>query len=258
MIPIDPTRSSGPTLSRLDVVCYRWGERYPAREVNILAAMVRRHLSVRHEFHCVTDDPAGLDPRIVAHPLPDEGVEGIWRKLGTFRRDFLGLAGGYVVSFDIDVVVVGSLDFLAERPDVDLWVARNWARGPRAAKGSGSVYRLKVGSLAHVWEDFIADPHAAVGAHHGKTRLIGEQNWLQHKLGRFTFLPEGKVVSFKRHCGARGHRVLGVDTARFGVARPPAGASVVSFHGDPLPRDVIDARCGRWRRAPFVGEHWHA
>ena len=68
-------------------------------------------------------------------------------------------------------------------------------------------------SLFDPWDDLRerieacgADPAAAVERHHGKTRLIGEQNWLQHKIGAFTFFPEGKVVSFKRHCGARGDR----------------------------------------------------
>jgi hypothetical protein len=245
-------------IGHLHIVSYRWGTRYVAEDVNILAASVARHLTVPHTMHCVTDDPAGLEPGIHAHPLPDEGVDGIWRKLGTFRGNFLGLKGEFVVSFDLDVVVVGSLDFLANRPDVDFWVARNWARGPDSAQASGSVYRLRVGSRAAVWDDFIADPAAAVERHHGKNRLIGEQNWLQHKIGTFTFFPEGKVVSFKRHCGARGHRILGLNTARFGVARPPAGAAVVSFHGDPLPRDVRDGPSGRWRRAPFVAEHWRA
>lgn len=243
-------------LTELDIVCYRWGTRYPAREVNILRASVARHLTIPHRFHCVTDDPAGLHPGIIAHPLPDEGVDGIWRKLGTFRKDFLGLEGRHVVSLDIDIVIIGNLDFLAEQPDVDLWIARNWARKSGSAQGSGSVYRLKVGSHVHVWEDFIADPAAAVEGFHGRTRSIGEQNWLQHKIGDFTFLPQGKVVSFKRHCGARGRGLLGVDTSRFGVARPPADAAVVSFHGDPLPRDVLQSRHGRWRQAPFVGEHW--
>lgn len=254
------TKTSGSVserLTELDIVCYRWGTLYPAQEVNILRASVARNLTFPYRFHCVTDDPAGLDPQIITHPLPDEGVDGIWRKLGTFRKNFLGLEGRHVVSLDIDIVIVGSLDFLVERPEVDLWIARNWARKFGSAKGSGSVYRLKVGSHVHVWEDFIANPSVAVETYHGRTRLIGEQNWLQHKVGDFTFLPKGKVVSFKRHCGARGRRLFGIDTSRFGVARPPADASVVSFHGDPLPRDVMQSRHGRWRRAPFVAEHWH-
>lgn len=242
-------------IDHLHIVFFRWGTRYPVEDANILAASVARHLTVPHTLHCVTDDPAGLDPRVTAHPLPDDGVSGIWRKLRVFERNFLGLEGEHVVCTDIDNVIVGSLDFLAEEPGIDLWIARNWAKRGTAT-ASGTLYRLKVGSHANVWEDFAADRERAVAQHHGKTREFGEQNWLQHKVGTFRFLPEGKVVSYKRHCGARGRRILGINTARFGVARPPAGASIVSFHGDPLPRDVRDGPCGRWRRAPFVAEHW--
>jgi len=243
-------------LNFLHVLCYRWGTRYPAEEVNILRVMVARHLSVPHQFHCITDDPKGLDPHINVWPLPDEGIDGIWRKLGTFRQNFLGLEGQHVVSFDIDVVITSSLDFLAERPECDLLIARNWSRKPGGAQGSGTLYRLKIGSHAHVWDRFIEDPKAAIDKHHGKTRMIGEQNWLQHQVGDFMFLPEGKVVSFKRHCKAKGRNILGVNTAWFGRATVPPGAAVVSFHGDPLPRDVMDRPNGRWRHAPFVRKHW--
>jgi hypothetical protein len=177
----------------------------------------------------------------------------------TFQEDFLGLQGQYVASIDIDVVVVGSLDFLADEPDKDFIIARNWVKG--GARGSGSLYRLKVGSQARIWENFIRDKDNVIDRFHGKTRLVGEQNWLNANFETFDHFPEGKVVSFKRHCGARGRvfRLGGfeiLNTARFGKACPPRGAALVSFHGDPSPADVMDGPCGRWRHAPFVREHW--
>lgn len=41
------------------------------------------------------------------------------------------------------------------------------------------------------------------------------------------------------------------------LAKPSSGAAVVSFHSDPLRRDVMHSRHARWRRAPFVAEHGH-
>ena len=222
-------------LQDLHVICYKWGTLYDASYVNKLASMVRRHLSIRHSFHCITDNAEGLDPAIIVHPIPDYGFQGIWRKLMTFQEDFLGLCGAHVLSVDIDVVVIRSLDFVAERADTDFLIARNWAKGTR---GSGSLYRLKVGSCPHVWNEFIANPELAIERFHGKNRLIGEQNWLENHIRNFQFFPDGKVVSYKRHCKAKGH-VLKIgpveifNTARFGVATPPQGAALVSFHGDP-------------------------
>lgn len=246
----------------LEVVCYKWGAKYPAEDVNVLRAMVERHLNIPHRFHCITDDSSGLDAEIVAHDLPDLGFEGIWRKLWTFSPDFLGLKDSLVVSLDLDVVIVDSLDFVTENPELDFVIARNWARNLEkkgGARGSGTLYRLRVGSMAKIWEEFAQDPAVAIERYHGKTKEIGEQNWLENHVeeGDWNFFPEGKVISFKRHCRAKGRRLLGVDTAQFGSATIPAGAAVISFHGDPLPRDLIAGKpIGRWKKAPFVRQHW--
>ena len=250
--------NSGP-IKHLDVICYKWGTLYPPDYVNILYRMVGRQLSAPHTFHCITDDPDGLDDGVTVHQLPDYGVEGIWRKLMTFQEDFLGLKGKYVVSIDIDVVVVGPLDFLLERPEEDFIIARNWTRS--GTRGSGSLYRLRVGSHPEIWNEFIGDTEKAIDRYHGKNRLVGEQNWLNAHFETFEYFPDGKVVSFKRHCGSRGHivRLAGreiINTARFGKASPPQGAALVSFHGDPSPADVMYSYFGRWRHAPFVQEYW--
>ncbi len=246
-------------VNHLNIICYRWGMKYGPEYVNILRAMVARNLRIPHTFHCITDDPTGLDDRIQTHPLPETEVTGIWRKLMTFQEDFLGLQGQWVVSLDLDVVIVGDLGFLAEQPGKNFVIARNWSKAARTGKGaraSGSVYRLKVGSLPFIWNELIENFEGAVNHYHGKNREVGEQNWLNAHIKEFDYFPEGKVVSFKRHCHAKGHTILGINTARFGKASPPKGAAVVSFHGDPLPPDVMHSPYKNWRHAPFVKTHW--
>lgn len=245
-------------LDHLHVLCYRWGTRYGVAYANTLRAMVARHLSVSHTFHCMTDDPTGLDPRIEAHLLPDDQPGGNWNKLMTFQRDFLGLAGEHVVCLDLDLVIVDSIDFLAGQTTEDFLIGRNWA--PRI-RGNSSVYRVKVGAKADVWERFVADPEAVISRFHGKTRLGGDQRWMNHAIETYRFFPDGRIVSFKRHCRAKALACrlpggLTLSTARFGVAVPPPGAAIVAFHGSPLPPDVATGTHGRWRRAPFVQEHW--
>ena len=246
-------------LPKLNIICYRWGTKYGVEYVNTLYAMVKRNLSYPFTFHCITDDPSGLAPAIVVHSLPETGVTGIWQKLMTFEENFLGLKGEWVVSLDLDIVIVDSLDFLVEQPDKDFLIARNWSKDAKAgtgARASGSVYRLKVGSHAFIWDNLIADFSGAVDLYHGKNRDIGEQNWLDAHIAEFDYFNAGKVVSFKRHCKAKGHKILGFNTARLGVATLPPGAAIVSFHGDPLPPDVMNEYFGGWRRAPFVRDHW--
>ena len=182
----------------------------------------------------------------------------------SFKNDFLGLQDEYVVSFDLDVVIVDSLDFLGDEPEKNLLIGRNWSSDSSRARASGTLYRLKVGSHTHIWDKFIKDPEHAIENFHGKNRLIGEQNWLSANIEQFDFFPLGKIVSFKKHCNAKGLRILGkfgeqlgISTAIFGKASFPKGASVISFHGDPLPPDVMLRRSGCWRHAPFVEQNWH-
>ena len=253
-----------PKINHIHFICYKWGTLYGPHYVNRLHAMVKRNSSSPFTFHCITDDGADLDATIQIHALPELGIEGIWRKLMTFQRDFLGLEGEYVVSLDLDIVIVDSLDFLLERPEIDFYIGRNWARKAGSARASGSVYRLKVGTHAFIWDRFYAEQKQSIDRYHGKNRLIGEQNWLDANLPEFQFFPDGKVVSFKRHCKARGYYILGPIGKRFGwctsawgKATVPPDASIISFHGDPLPPDVAMGPHGRWRYAPFVKEHWH-
>jgi len=246
-------------IRHLNIICYRWGKKYGVEYVNTLRAMVKRNLSVPHTFHCITDCSDGLHDDIVVHILPQTEVTGIWRKLMTFQNDFLGLRGKWAVSLDLDVVIVGNLDFLAEQPDKDFMIARNWSKDAKSGKGaraSGSVYRLKVGSYAFIWDNLIKDFEGSVNRYHGKNREVGEQNWLNAHFEEFNYFTEGKVVSFKRHCHAKGRKIFGFNTARIGEATPPETAAVVSFHGDPLPPDVMNSCSGRWRHAPFVAKNW--
>jgi urocanate hydratase len=43
------------------VVCVKWGNKYIPKYVNVLYNMVQRHTTVPFQFHCLTDDPAGID-----------------------------------------------------------------------------------------------------------------------------------------------------------------------------------------------------
>lgn len=247
-------------ISFLNIACYKWGTLYPANEVNILWDMVRRNLNIPHVFHCVTDDPAGLNKEIRVHELEEFGFPGNCRKIQTYSSDFLGLEGEFLVNLDIDLVIIDSLDFLAQQPEKDFIIARNW--GP-TGPGHTAVFRLKVGSRSNVWDSFISDPGKSAEECKVRPGSFSDQRWLSKKMSAMDFFPEGKVVSYKHDCNSRSARLfgktgerLGLTTAHFGKAKPPRGAAIVSFHGRPLPRDVCGKSYQRWKRADFVKEHW--
>ncbi|MCC0022231.1 MAG: hypothetical protein H6888_14275 [Nitratireductor sp.] len=256
-------------LDHINIICYKWGTAYTGEEVNILRAMVKRHLSVPHRFFCITDDATGLGDDIEVVDLPKFGLPGNGPKLWTFSKDFLGLGPDeYVVSLDVDIVIVDSLDFIAGQPELDFVIAPHRVSNP-ISRGHGAVYRVKVGSHSFIWENLIHDFENKTGPYFGpKQERFREQSWLERQLPgeKMQFFPANKVLVYRKDCHARawtsflGSKLgaMGFSTARFGTARLPGiGEAVVSFSGKINPRDVKDSHCGHLKRAPFIAEHWH-
>ena len=54
------------------IVCVKWGNKYISQYVNVLYNMCQRNTTVPYEFHCITDDPKGLDPHIKVIRFPQQ------------------------------------------------------------------------------------------------------------------------------------------------------------------------------------------
>ena len=94
----------------LNVLCVKWGTKYPADYVNRLRSMVSRNLPLPHRFVCLTDDAAGLERGIETLPFLQTDLEYCWNKLLLFDRLPLEGVGLYL---DLDVVVTGDLTPIA-------------------------------------------------------------------------------------------------------------------------------------------------
>jgi len=244
--------SSAP-VPAVSVCCVKWGTKYPSYYANRLRRMVDRHLTAPHDFVCLTDDPAGLDPDIRTIPLPDN-YRGFWSKISLFRSDLFE-PGRTMLYLDVDVVIVGPLDFLLEG-DAPLTIIRGFSQNFGM---NSSVMRFKAGALPHVYERFAADPEGIVAS--GKYST--DQNWIQEQVPYAALFPPGRIVSYKRDMPSHilpAAKKLNLDRwikAPFWMTvSPPGDASIVVFHGKPDPDDVMDAPYGPWKRAPFVREHW--
>jgi hypothetical protein len=234
------------------VFCVKIGPKYPADYANRLRRMVARHLSAPHTFHCLTDDPRGLDPDIAVHPLapPDPGT--CWNKLRLFEAD-VAAPGTVILYLDLDVVVTGALDdLLAWRPGEDFVGQPDWNR-PLFPQFNSSVMRLVAGSHPEVADVFRAQTQDGTLRRHeewdattggrdkvvyrrGWRRFGGDQEWITAGLRprrpvSARAFPAGWIVSYKKH-------------ARRGL---PDGAKVVVFHGSPKPHEVDH---------DYVREHW--
>ena len=179
----------------------------PQDEVDILERMVGRHLSLQHEFICITESD-----------LP-----GWWGKVRLFgdnsRKRNLWL--------DLDVIITGSLDRLVEPLVRGICIAKNWAQSGWGGCQSSVMY-WEGDSCKIINDEF--DPSIAHWPPINKPGVLwGDQEWItqlrdEKRLAVEYFNPSD-VVSYKYHCRN---------------ARLPKGTKVVVFHGQPGPHEVSD------------------
>lgn len=255
-----------------NIVCMKWGTRYGAHYVNRLYAGVRRNLLRPFRFVCFTEDPAGLAPGIETQPFPPppEGLRGhkwptVYTKLALFKDGCGGLEGP-TLFLDIDQIITGPLDrFFDYRPG-EFCIIHNWIEmrkrifRRRPAIGNSSCFRFEAGKADHVWQTFASDLDRA----YDKKRFATEQAFMTWAVGRenVNWWPEDWVVSFKRSC----HRVFPLNLVL--PPKPPRGASILCFHGDPSPQEAIDGFSRHRGRpvplhsrtvpAPWIRELWEA
>ena len=121
------------------VVCVKWGNKYVSQYANVLKSMVKRHTTVPFQFHCLTDDPTGLDSEINVIKLPtDAWIKSWWSKLWMFSPD-MPLKGN-ILFFDLDVVIFDNKD------TVDITTATNNNELIYIPALPGDEINLKIGS----------------------------------------------------------------------------------------------------------------
>ena len=253
-----------------NVICIKWGNRYPAEYVNRLYNMVRRHTTCDIRFYCFTEITEGLHPDIIVKPLPELNVAPednryAYRKEAALCQDDLGgLEGERVVFFDLDVVIVDNIDELFAFPQKDDFVIiKDWnTKGNHV--GQASCYSWRVGTLGHIKKYFEDHPREVVKQFHTASQEYLSSQVIKTR-GSLTFWPEHWFRSFKSHC-------LPAKVLRcFRPATIPPGAKVIVFHGSPKPEDALVGNWSldkdrpvpfykRWYKAvrptPWIAEHW--
>lgn len=162
------------------------GEEYVAR----MRSMVARNLTLPHEFVC----------------LKDEGIlQGWWAKIELFRP---GRFTGRVLYLDLDSVVVGPLDALAEQKGIINLLYWGW-RTPTLCT---SVMSWDAGEHDEVFTTF----HAGV-----LREFRGDQDWVT-MIGGWDAIDPWLCKSYRYEC----------------VTAPPPGCVHVSMHGRPKPHEI--------------------
>ena len=160
----------------LSVVCWKWGTLFGPEYVNRLASMLRRHLRAPYTLSCITDDPSGIDceglgvapvqmeGRFDAHAGLRAGNRACFRRLRLLGKDMADVFGPRVLQLDLDVVLVGDVTPLFDRPD-PLVLVEQANTGTGRVTHNPSMLLMDAGVLDGAWAEFDAAPletwHAA-------------------------------------------------------------------------------------------------
>ena len=248
----------------VNVVCMKWGDRYPAMFVNRLYAMVARHTSWRVRFVCFTDDPSGIRAGVECQPLPkvdyDPALGKYWPKLGLMQKDLGGLTG-MTLFLDLDLVILDTIDAFFTYPGRFL-IIREW-KDPEKGYGNSSVVRYFIGAESAVLDRFHATPPQVIIEKYASK----EQNFLTKAVDDVAFWPAEWVPPFNLDC------LPANKIARF-FARPkkPSGGKILVFYGSITPSSALRGehepkkRVGtglslrptlrRFRPANWIADYW--
>jgi len=240
-----------------NIFCMKWGTKFPPSYVNILAAMVRRHLAPPYRFVCFTDDGNGLDASVEVRPLPEIQLERSlpergWRKLTILGNTLGSDLKGQALFLDLDVVILDDLQPFFDQEGRFLIVHEWGFRDP--VIGNSSVFRFEIGEHQDVLDHFVKHGEEVRQQHRN------EQAYLSHAIyrkGMLTYWNETWCCSFKRHC------MQPFPLCHFLPPKKPEGTKIVVFHGNPNPDAVQAGWVGHYgfrgaRPADWIAENWTA
>lgn len=222
---------------------------YTADHVNRAKSMVRRHLKLPHEIVCITDNPSGIDSDIRIVPLWDDfkDLKSCFIRLKAFSPSMKELIGPRFVSIDLDVVVVGDLDPLFNRPE-DFVI---WSNVDGHTPYCGSMFLMTAGSRSRVFTQF--DPARSLERIRARRFVGSDQAWISEVLGpgEAQWTKKDGVLSFRRHFAPMSHLPSRAERLGLNRGEPPVEARMIFFHGveDPSQPNVQ-------LRHPWVVKHW--
>ncbi|WP_421760754.1 hypothetical protein [Devosia sp.] len=249
----------------LNVVCVKWGDKYPAYYVNRLYSGVTRYLDRPFSFHCFTDNGDDIDPRVRLHDLPVEpfeselqaamqrkGRKGAWRKISLFRPGLGGMEG-QILGFDLDVVITGRLEPLVDAAPDKVAMRHEWRYEWKGQPGGhGSVFVFDPALHRYLYNDFAADPVGSVERNKGSEQYYTSMSAFRR--GQLHYLPGSMVCSFKYDAARIPPLNLMMEP------RLPLDCRVMCFHGSPKMEEAVEGfEAGLLRStrpASWLKRHW--
>lgn len=226
-------------------ICAGWSgdALYSLDDVNKLIRGVRRNTTIPHDFVLYAGPEAqkpgkldGLEPGVMV--IPSE-YPSWWVGMKGADPDYRPwIVTRSIFGLGLDCVVVGNLDdILMFRSDLAAMKDYPSHSCPRGCENDCSldVALYRNGADRPMWNEYVrvGKPTWDMSAGAGKEFRMCAQGWINKTRSvHVDLFPENWVISYK----------LGVKDRGL-----PPDCRIVSFHGQPKPRDVND---------PWLKEHW--
>ncbi|HAV12158.1 MAG TPA: hypothetical protein DCX06_01505 [Opitutae bacterium] len=246
----------------VNVICLKYGTRYPADYVNKLYSGVKRHLNRPFLFHCCTDDPTGLVPEVNVIPFPENpGIKTSWPhvlvKLMLTQNGFGGISGP-TLFLDVDLVIMDTIDPFFDYEPGRFCIIHNWVNrrkqilGLRPDVGNSSVFRYDAGPVSDtIYQTFLKEMHRAEDTSIFNT----EQAFMTYAMKNPVWWPESWVRSYKWNCRPKFPLNL------FKTPQAPQDCKILVFHGKPDPEEALVGYKGKKPHhkmlpAKWILQHW--
>jgi len=210
----------------VNIVCFKWGDKFGAEYVNKLYNAISRHVTIPHNFICYTENPEGIECE--TRPFIQE-LPTWWYIIGLFNKEH-----GFkdrVIYLDLDTIILKNIDDIVSW-DPDFAIIRDFYR-PNGLQTAFITWQPDWGY--YMWENFLEqkpnlqDPHGTNGFIERNTDMANVPRY-QDKF------PGDQLISYKVHI--RDKR----------LKEPPEQARMVFYHGTPRPCQM--------RNLSWMKEHW--
>jgi len=229
------------------VFVLKWGDKYSPDYVNKMYSMVKRNLSIDHEFVCFTENSKGIDAGITTCALPNMAVSGWWYK-PWFLSNELGVRGTGLF-LDLDLIVFRNIDSLFQyKSNSPFVIIRDFNRIHRQKwdRMNSSVFRFAIGHHQGIYESFKSN------LAHNVRRFQGDQDFMYANIKKeYEFWPETWIQSYKWEMRGRQHLSVVNGKRNFKEPGEPnvhKDTKIAVFHGQPNMHDCND----KWPH-----RHWY-
>lgn len=217
--PVRATTSWSP--EKITVACVWWGNLYGKEYVEKLRNSVKRHLTIPHDFVCLTDRDDVPDG-VIKIPL-EVGPEGWWQKTSLFKP---GLFKGKVLFLDLDVIIINSLDKFATIENPFTMIENFGPNKKHAAHNSSVMVWTPSKQTEKIYTQFSEEV---------TKELHGDQCWIWRVMDK-------DITNYVHDW---------VDSYKYGKLpnwrRQTENTSIIIFHGQPKPHSNIE---------PILKQHW--